>query len=106
VAGQTLIGTTWKWRQTLYSNDTKALPSNPDHYTLKLLLERKISIRATCNVGGGVYTLRGSELSIEITHTTMAACPPKIAGAEVYPGPERRGHLFHERWRLVYRPVI
>ena len=43
---------------------------------MKLLLERKISIRAACNVVVGVYTLRGSELPIETTHTTMAACPP------------------------------
>jgi heat shock protein HslJ len=44
---------------------------------LKLLLEGKISIRAACN-GGGVYTLRASELSIEITHTTMAARPRSL----------------------------
>ena len=74
-ADQTLIGTTWKWRQTLYNNDTKAVPSNPDHYTLKLLPDGKISIRADCNLGGGVYRLNGSEIAIEITHTTRAACP-------------------------------
>ena len=95
-ADQTLIGTSSRWQQTLYNDDTKTALSNPDHYTLKLLLEGKISIRAACN-GGGVYTLRTSELSIEITYTTMAARSPKITGAEVYPGPQRRGHLFHER---------
>jgi heat shock protein HslJ len=73
---QKLIGTVWKWQQTLYNNDTKALPPNPDHYTLKLLPDGKVNIRADCNRGGGVYTLVGSQISIEITHTTMAACPP------------------------------
>ena len=74
---QKLIGTGWKWQQTLYNNDTKALPPNPDHYTLKLLPDGKVNIRADCNRGGGVYTLVGSQISIEITHTTMAACQPE-----------------------------
>ena len=76
-AGQILIGTTWKWQQTLYNNDTKAVPLNPEHYTLKLLPDGKVGIRADCNVGGGVYQLDGSSISIEITHTTRAACPPE-----------------------------
>lgn len=75
-ADQTLIGTTWKWQQTLYNNDTKSIPPNPDHYTLKLLLDGQVNIRADCNFGGGVYKLDGSRISIEITHTTRAACPP------------------------------
>jgi heat shock protein HslJ len=73
---QKLIGTVWKWQQTLYNNDTKALPPNPDHYTLKLLPDGKVNIRADCNRGGGVYTLDGRKISVEITHTTRAACPP------------------------------
>jgi len=72
---QKLIGTVWKWQQTLYNNDTKAVPLNPEHYTLKLFPDGKVSIRAACNVGGGVYQLDGSSISIEITHTTRAACP-------------------------------
>ena len=76
-ADQMLIDTLWKWQQTLYSNDTKSLPPNPENYTLKLLPDGKINIRADCNLGGGVYTLRGNEISIQITHTTRAACPPE-----------------------------
>ena len=72
-----LIGTVWKWQQTLYSNDTKSLPPNPENYTLKLLPDGKVNIRADCNLGGGAYRLRGNEISIEITHTTRAACPPE-----------------------------
>jgi heat shock protein HslJ len=72
-----LTDTVWKWEQTLYSNDTRGLPPNPENYTLRLLPDGKVSIRADCNRGGGVYTLRGSEISIEVTHTTRAACPPE-----------------------------
>jgi heat shock protein HslJ len=73
---QALIGTVWKWQQTLYPNETRIVPSNPENYTLKLLSDGKINIRADCNLGGGSYSLRGNEISIEITHTTRAACPP------------------------------
>jgi heat shock protein HslJ len=76
-ADQMLIGTVWEWRQSLYNNDTRAMPPNPENYTLKLLPDGKISIRADCNVGGGVYRLEGNKIFIEITHTTMAACPPE-----------------------------
>jgi heat shock protein HslJ len=72
-----LIGSEWKWQQSIYSNDTKAVPPNPGNYTLKLLPDGKVSIRADCNLGGGVYRLDESKISIEITHTTRAACPPE-----------------------------
>jgi len=75
-SAQTLIGTVWRWQQTLYSNDTKAVPPNPNDYTLNLLPDGKVNIRADCNRGGGAYRLDGSRISIEITHTTRAACPP------------------------------
>lgn len=75
-ADQMLIGTVWRWQQSLYNNDTRAVPPTPENYTLKLLPNGKVSIRADCNVGGGTYRLDGSRISIEITHTTMAACPP------------------------------
>lgn len=72
---QMLIGTVWKWQQSLFNNDTRAAPPNPEKYTLKLLPDGKVSIRADCNLGGGVYRLDGSKITIEITHTTRAACP-------------------------------
>jgi len=73
--GPVLVETVWRWQQTIYNNDTKAVPLDPEKYTLKLLPDGKVSIRADCNLGGGVYALRGNEISIEITHTTRAACP-------------------------------
>lgn len=72
-----LTGTVWKWQHSMYNNDTKSVPSNPGHYTLKLLPEGRVSIRADCNVGGGVYKLDGSQITIEINQTTMALCEPE-----------------------------
>jgi heat shock protein HslJ len=71
-----LIGTAWRWQQSIYNNDTKAMPPIPENYTLKLLPDGKVSIRADCNLGGGIYKLEGERISIQITHTTRAACPP------------------------------
>lgn len=71
-----IIGTVWKWQQTIYPDDTRAAPVNSDNYTLKLLSDGKVNIRADCNLGGGIYALREHEIYIEITHTTRAACPP------------------------------
>jgi heat shock protein HslJ len=76
-ADQMLIGTVWKWQHSLYNNETRAVPQSPENYTLKLLSDGKVSIRADCNVGGGIYRLDDSKISIEITHTTMVACPPE-----------------------------
>ncbi len=75
-ADPVLVNTLWKWQQTVYSKDTRSFPPNPEHYTLMLMPDGKVNIRADCNLGGGVYILRGQEISIEITHTTRAACPP------------------------------
>ena len=65
----------WKWHQTTYSDSTKTVPSDPEKYTLQLLPDGRVSIKADCNLGGGNYNINGSQISIKITHTTMAACP-------------------------------
>ncbi len=74
---QNIIDITWRWQQTIYNNDTKAIPSSPKQYTLQLLPDGNVNIRADCNVGGGTYSLKDRRISLEITHTTMAACPPE-----------------------------
>jgi hypothetical protein len=56
-----LVDTVWRWQQTLYKTDRKVVPLNPESYTLKLLPDGKVSIRATVT-GSGVYT-RGNEIS-------------------------------------------
>jgi heat shock protein HslJ len=74
---QMLTDILWRWQQMVYPNDGKKAPPDPGNYTLKLLPDGKVSIRADCNLGGGVYTLKGSEITIEIAYIAMAACPPE-----------------------------
>jgi heat shock protein HslJ len=69
-------GITWKWQRTAYNNDTQIVPADPSRYTFLLMPEGHLSVHLDCNAGGGRYTLDGSSLTLEVTHATMAACPP------------------------------
>ena len=70
-------GIIWKWQRTMYNNDTKSEPTDPSRYTILLMPEGHLSVHLDCNAGGGRYTLDGSTVTLELTHTTMAACPPE-----------------------------
>jgi heat shock protein HslJ len=72
----TIVGIIWKWQRTAYNNDTRAEPPDPSRYTILLVADGRLSVHLDCNAGGGRYTLDGSSLTLEVTHTTMAACPP------------------------------
>jgi heat shock protein HslJ len=71
-----LTDTIWRWQRSVYNNDTESLPTDPDRYTITMQLDGRVNIRADCNRGGGTYTLNEKKISITITHTTRAACPP------------------------------
>ena len=74
---QTKIGgIVWKWQRTAYNNDTRVEPPDSARYTILLMPEGHLSVRLDCNAGGGRYTLAGSSLTLNLTHTPMAACPP------------------------------
>ena len=70
-----LVGPIWQWVQTLYNNDTKAVPPRPSDYTVQFGANGTVDVRADCNRKGGRYSGQGQQLVIEITHSTMAACP-------------------------------
>lgn len=67
----------WKWQRTIYNNDTRSQPPDSSRYTILLMPEGHLSLHLDCNAGGGRYTLDGSSIVLEVTHTTMAACPPE-----------------------------
>jgi heat shock protein HslJ len=74
-------GIVWKWQRTAYDNDTQVEPPDPSRYTILLMPEGHLSVHIDCNAGGGRYRLEGSSLTLEVTHTTRAACPPgSLAG--------------------------
>jgi len=74
---ENITGEVWKWHQTLYNNDQKSVPPDPSHYTVTFNPDRTLNIRADCNRGGGTFSTEGKRISIEVTHTTRAMCPPE-----------------------------
>jgi heat shock protein HslJ len=74
---EVLTGTEWKWQGTLYGSDERAVPSDPTHYTLTFRSDGSLGIRADCNRAGGVYTFDDGKITIQVTHSTRAACPPE-----------------------------
>ncbi len=72
-----IIGPVWQWTQTLYNDDRTVVPENPENYTVQFKEDGTIRVKADCNVKGGTYSNPRGEgsISIEITHSTMAACP-------------------------------
>ena len=76
-ASEDITGVEWKWEQTLYGNDHKVVPDDASHYTIRFNPDGILNIRADCNRAGGKYTRNGKSIAIEITHSTMAACPPR-----------------------------
>ena len=72
---QAITGTVWQWVQTLYNDDRKVVPKEPKNYTVQFLDNGTLTVKADCNQKGGTYSIGDKRLSIEITHSSMAACP-------------------------------
>jgi heat shock protein HslJ len=72
-----LVGPVWQWMQTLYNDDSRVDPADPENYTVQFLEDGTIDIKADCNRKGGTVSISPEKktISIEITHSTMAACP-------------------------------
>jgi heat shock protein HslJ len=76
VAAPSLTGVVWQWAEFQSSDETLVKPENPASYTLEFLPDGKLSIQADCNRAMGTYTADGSQLTLEVTGMTKAACPP------------------------------
>lgn len=72
-----ITGVKWKWQQTRYNNDQLAVPVDPSRYTVIFNTDGTLNIQADCNRGGGAYSMEGNRVTIEVTHTTRAMCPPE-----------------------------
>lgn len=70
-------GPVWAWQYTQRVDGTRTTPTESEHYTLRLGPDRRLDVRADCNRAGGHYQLDGARLTLAVTHSTMAACPPE-----------------------------
>lgn len=71
-----LVNVDWKWLGSHYSNDSLVKPTDSARYTLRFAADGSVNARVDCNRAGGQYRLEEGKLSVEITHSTMAACEP------------------------------
>ena len=70
-----IVGVTWEWVESLYSDDTTVEVYDPSSYTLLLQPDGAVVLQVDCNRGGGSYTLDGSQLTLDVAIMTRVACP-------------------------------
>lgn len=74
-AVDSIVGVPWEWVESVYNNDTSITVTVPSSYTMTLLPDGSVTLRVDCNLGGGTYTLDGSQIAMEVAVMTRVACP-------------------------------
>lgn len=72
--GENIVGVRWMWVSTLTPVERIEV-TEPENYTLRLLLDGRAEVRFDCNRGGGNYTIEGNALSLGPLASTRKACP-------------------------------
>jgi heat shock protein HslJ len=70
-----IVGVTWEWVESAYSDDTTIEVYDPSSYTLTMQPDGALALQVDCNRGGGSYTLDGSQLTLDAAVMTRVACP-------------------------------
>jgi heat shock protein HslJ len=68
------VGPVWKWAYTVNKDGRELVPPEPMKYTVQFLEAGILRVKADCNAKGGTYFVNENRLTIEITHSTRAAC--------------------------------
>ena len=77
-----LKGGEWRWQETLFNDDSRVTPPQTGRFTLTFGADGALRVQADCNAAGGTYTTQENRLTLEVTHATMAACPPDSLDTE------------------------
>jgi heat shock protein HslJ len=75
-----LVGTTWQWAGTAYSDGSVVTVADPSRYTLTFNNDGTLSAQVDCNGGSGTYTLDGASLTLGPLVTTRMGCPADSQG--------------------------
>jgi heat shock protein HslJ len=70
-----LVGTTWQWLQTTYSDGHTLAAADPSHYTLLFDDAGHVGVQLDCNSGSGDYTVDQSSLIFGAIASTLMGCP-------------------------------
>lgn len=114
-AADGIVGVTWQWVESLYSDDTSVSVADPSLYTLTLLPDGSVALQVDCNRGGGTYTLDGSQLTLDVAVMTRVACPEgtlsevfmrdlNAAATFVMDGEALVINLFADAGNMVFQP--
>ena len=71
-----LTGKTWQWVSLADPEGMTAVPA-PSSYTILFNEDGTANIKADCNQVGATYTTEGSNISITLGPSTLAACSPE-----------------------------
>jgi heat shock protein HslJ len=67
----------WQWSGLVETQPAaQSVVPDPENYTLVFGEDNNYNFKADCNVGGGVYLVDGSNLSLELGPVTLAECGP------------------------------
>ncbi len=80
VIAPVLTETVWQWQQTRMNNDDEFVPDKPVNYTVQLMADGSVAVRADCNRMRGTYSVDGTAITIALGPSTMAACPEDSLG--------------------------
>lgn len=110
-----IVGVTWEWVESLYSDDSSVEVYDPSSYTLLLEPDGSVVLQVDCNRGGGTYTLDGSQLTLDVAVMTRVACPEgtlsevfmrDLSGAATYvmDGENLVINLFADAGNMYFQP--
>ena len=70
-----LIGTVWAWHAVARDGGVRAGVESPERYTIELVADGTVKVRADCNRGQGRYQGNDVELRFGPIATTKVGCP-------------------------------
>lgn len=77
-----LVDTVWAWHPSGAGESQRAGVAPPERYTLQLLADGTLRVRADCNRGGGRYESNDVELKLGRIATTKKGCPADSRAGE------------------------
>jgi heat shock protein HslJ len=84
VAAEGLLLVRWELERITYGDGSVVEPDDPAKYAIQFLPDGQVAIQADCNVGGGEYTVDGTNLTFGPLRTTLVLCEPGSIGDEFF----------------------
>ncbi len=114
-AEASIVGVPWEWVESLYGDDSVITVTVPSSYVITLQPDGAVALTVDCNLGGGTYTLDGSQLTLDVAVLTRVACPEgtlsnefirdlNSAATYVMDGENLVINLFADAGNMVFRP--